>query len=99
VGFAFCCSRDLYGREMWDASVTLMWGQAKTPVTRCLKPASAPKPENDRESLAHPTRFERVTFAFGGRFFEFATICGRLQACKKPLFRSGFLMDDVARFC
>jgi hypothetical protein len=54
---------------------------------------------NDRESVAHPTRFERVTFAFGGRFFEFATFCGRLQACKKPPFRSGFLVDDVARFC
>jgi hypothetical protein len=53
--------------RIWDAGVTLTCGNAKTPVTPGVQPVSAPKPQNDHESLAHPTRFERVTFAFGGQ--------------------------------
>jgi hypothetical protein len=49
--------------------------------------------------LAHPTRFERVTFAFGGRIFVFAISCGGLQTCDKPLFFSNLLMDGVADLC
>jgi hypothetical protein len=29
--------------------------------------------------LAHPTRFERVTFAFGGQFLGFVSICRPLR--------------------
>jgi hypothetical protein len=50
-------------------------------------------------NMAHPTRFERVTFAFGGRIFVFAINCGCLQTCQKPLFFSHLLMDGVAAFC
>jgi len=49
--------------------------------------------------VAHPTRFERVTFAFGGRLFVFAIGCGGLQTYKKPSFSSDLLMDAFARLC
>jgi hypothetical protein len=49
--------------------------------------------------MAHPTRFERVTFAFGGRNFVFAIGCDGLRTCNKPLFFNVFLMDGVASFC
>jgi hypothetical protein len=49
--------------------------------------------------MAHPTRFERVTFAFGGRVFLFATNCGGLRTCKKPPLYSHFLMDAFAPLC
>jgi hypothetical protein len=49
--------------------------------------------------LAHPTRFERVTFAFGGRVSDFASICKHLQSCKNPSFFSRLSMDAVADLC
>jgi len=53
----------------------------------------------DGGKMAHPTRFERVTFAFGGRLFVFAIGCGGLQTYKKPSFSSDLLMDAFARLC
>jgi hypothetical protein len=49
--------------------------------------------------MAHPTRFERVTFAFGGRVHKFAQVCGCLKICIKPLFYKCLLMDAVADLC
>jgi hypothetical protein len=49
--------------------------------------------------VAHPTRFERVSFAFGGRVSEFAPICKHLQIFKKPPFYGRFSMDELVDFC
>ena len=49
--------------------------------------------------LAHPTRFERVTFAFGGFVFKFAPVCAHLQKYKKPVFYNGLSMDVIVSVC
>jgi hypothetical protein len=49
--------------------------------------------------LAHPTRFERVTFAFGGRIFAFALVCLFLQTYEKCPFCSSFSLDAFADRC
>jgi hypothetical protein len=47
------------------------------------------------ECLADPTRFERATFAFGGRFPRFAQSCSELLGFDKILILRAFLVDCV----
>ena len=41
--------------------------------------------QSSNESLADPTRFERATFAFGGRGDRLAAVCVSLRACHTTL--------------
>jgi hypothetical protein len=45
-----------------------------------------------RRSLAHPTRFERVTFAFGGQLFVVAGNCSCLRWVIFPQQNNDFLL-------
>jgi integrase len=44
--------------------IGLKWTEANT-ESSCLRLEDSKEGESNRENLAHPTRFERVTFAFG----------------------------------